>query len=193
MPKVVDHGQRRADIAAAACDAIAERGMDAVTLGDIAGAAGCTTGAVTHYFPNKDEVLLAALGHAASQTAGRIHARVTRDPTDLQGVLEETLPLDGPRRAEWRVWVDFWARAAHDERLGREQEARYRNWHRSLVAVLEQAVPAGMRGRDADAVAHDLMALVDGIGIRALIDPHVWTPAYQRDALRRYLAGILDR
>lgn len=192
MPKIVDHAERRADIAAAACQAIAERGIDAVTLGAIASAAGCTTGAVTHYFPSKDEVLLAALGHAVARTAARIRDRVARDPDDLQGVLEETLPLDRLRRQEWRVWIDFWGRAAHDERLDSEQQARYRSWHRILAGVLERGVAGPAAAREPALAAHDLMALVDGIGVRALVDPRHWTAARQRDAVRRHLTRLAE-
>ena len=64
MPKLVDHDARRAEIAAAAADAIDEQGLDRVRLVDVARRASCTTGAVSHYFPGKDAVLEAALDWA---------------------------------------------------------------------------------------------------------------------------------
>jgi len=53
----VDHDESRAQIAAAAVVAIDELGLDRVRLVDVAKRASCTTGAVRHYFPDKDAVL----------------------------------------------------------------------------------------------------------------------------------------
>ena len=77
MPKIVDRVERRAAIAAAAADAIADEGIEAVTMKGIAARAGVTTGAVTHYFDDKQEVILAALlfVDAAMRAAARRRAR----------------------------------------------------------------------------------------------------------------------
>ena len=61
MPKIVDHDERRATISTAAADLIAEEGIEAATMKRIGARAGGTTGAVTHYFVDKDDVVLAAL------------------------------------------------------------------------------------------------------------------------------------
>ena len=61
MPKIVDHDKRRFTIAQAAVTVIAEQGLEATKLSDIARLAGMTTGSVSHYFSGKDAVLMAAL------------------------------------------------------------------------------------------------------------------------------------
>ncbi len=63
MPKVVDHDARRAAIVEAALRVIAGAGLENATVRRIAHEAVSTTGLVTHYFANKDEILIAALRH----------------------------------------------------------------------------------------------------------------------------------
>ena len=59
MPKVVDHGQRREQIAFAACQVVAKYGFERATVARIASAAGYTTGMVAHYFKTKQDIILA--------------------------------------------------------------------------------------------------------------------------------------
>src|SRR5271167_330496 len=61
MPKVVDHAQRRDEIALVACQVVARYGFQQATVARIARAAGYTTGMVAHYFESKQEIILAAL------------------------------------------------------------------------------------------------------------------------------------
>ena len=57
MPKFVDVAERRAQLAAAAARIIGRAGIGAVTLREVAAEAGWTTGALTHYFADKQELL----------------------------------------------------------------------------------------------------------------------------------------
>src|SRR5438045_616199 len=61
MPKQVDAAAQRRAIAGAAIAVIDGAGLDGARLRDVARAANVTTGAVTHYFDDKDAVLEAAL------------------------------------------------------------------------------------------------------------------------------------
>ena len=58
MPKIVDVEQRRAELADAAARLIARSGIEAATMREVAAEAGLTTGALTHYFADKHELLL---------------------------------------------------------------------------------------------------------------------------------------
>jgi AcrR family transcriptional regulator len=65
MPRLVDHAQRRHQLAAAACAVVARAGLAGLTMRDVAAEARCTTGMVTHYFDDKRQLLLAALEEAS--------------------------------------------------------------------------------------------------------------------------------
>ena len=99
MPKIVDHAKRKHDIAAAACTAISELGIEKVKLIDIGKQGGCTTGAITHYFANKNEVLIAAWDYLYSDLIKQTNIVSAREPYSLIDVLSESLPRGqyGPR------------------------------------------------------------------------------------------------
>ncbi len=75
MPKIVDHAQRRDEIALVACQAVAKYGFEQATVARIARAAGYTTGMVAHYFDSKQDIILAALRLILL----RIEQRLTRE------------------------------------------------------------------------------------------------------------------
>ncbi|MFF0545795.1 TetR/AcrR family transcriptional regulator [Nocardia thailandica] len=188
MPKVVDHEQRRRAIGAAACQVIAARGLADTSLRDIAAAAGCTTGMLTHYFADKRAVLRYALGIASSAVARRITA-LAAEGAGVFELLCQCLPMDEARGVEWRVWIAFWDGAAHDPELAAEQRARYQGWREALEVVL---VAAGHRAGPALAeAAESLMIVIDGIGLQAVYDPDRFTPVYQRRLLRRHAEPVL--
>ena len=61
MPKIVDHEQRRDEIALVACRVVAEHGFDQTSMVRIAREAGYTTGMLAHYFDSKQDIIIAAL------------------------------------------------------------------------------------------------------------------------------------
>jgi TetR/AcrR family transcriptional regulator, transcriptional repressor of bet genes len=183
MPKRVDHVQRRADIAEAAVAMIAAHGLEDVKLSQIARAAGCTTGAVTHYFETKDDVLLAALEHVCAKLFEHTE---DIDPGDAMGALAELLPVDAETRAEWKVWLAFWGRAAFVPRLARVHQNYYRAIEDGLAAII------GGTGEDAQLTAAAIIAAVDGIGTRVCLEPELWPPDRQRALLERLVTPLLS-
>ncbi|MFF8386933.1 TetR/AcrR family transcriptional regulator [Streptomyces kanasensis] len=76
MPKKVDHEARRLEIAEALWRIAGTRGLDGVSLRDVAAEADISLGRLQHYFRTKDEMLLFALRHINSLAEGRIRARL---------------------------------------------------------------------------------------------------------------------
>lgn len=178
MPKRVDPEERRLAIADAAIESIAADGLDGAKLSRIARRAGVTTGALTHYFEDKDEVLLAALEEVQRRLLGKAQERDERAPLDQ---LADALPIDGQSAKEWRVWLAFWGRAAFVPALARVHQAYY--------AEIEVAL-ADLLGGDREAAAA-IIAAIDGIGARVTLEPHCWPPERQRQLLVRLLAPII--
>lgn len=169
MPRRVDHEQRRHELTQAAAEVIADVGLDGLTLRLVAARAGCTTGRITHYFADRDELLVGAL-RRVHIAAGRRMAAASSAGSDpsarLRLVLAEALPLDEERRREWRVWLAFWAAAATDPRLAAENAQRYAEWV-SLIDSLVDALP----DERAPGTASMLVALIDGLGVHLALDP----------------------
>ena len=183
MPKLIDHEERRRAIASAAVDAIAEHGLDGAKLTDIARAAGVTTGAIAHYFPDKDAVLAAALEEVCTRLMQHIGPPENVPAYDS---IAEALPLCDESRQEWRVWLAYWGRAPFSEKLRQIHTQYYLDIETALAEQLE-AVTA--RPRD---IAAAIIAAIDGIGTRATLEPESWPPARQRALLAVLLKPLFD-
>ncbi len=105
MPKKIDHDARRRDIARAAISVIGEQGIDNTRLIDVARAANATTGTITHYFEDKDAVLLAALDHVSQNILAML--RTPEKPEDLVELTRLILPVDEANMRDRRVWMSF--------------------------------------------------------------------------------------
>ncbi|MFN8640435.1 MAG: TetR family transcriptional regulator C-terminal domain-containing protein [Candidatus Binatia bacterium] len=194
MPKIVHHDQRREAIARAAWRTIARAGLEASTVRAIARDAGCSTGVLQHYFPDKDALLLHALRLVTRQTGGRMAERANGRTglAALRAVLREALPLDAASRLEWRIWLAFWSRAVHDAGLAAEQRRRYRDWRAVIRALLRDAQRRGEVSAHLDPAgeADALVAFIDGLGLGAALEPARLSPARQRAMVDRYLRRL---
>ena len=188
VPKVVDHAQRRRELVAATWAVVAAEGIEAATVRRIAEEAGCTTGRITHYFADKEEVLVAALRQVHRAAGRRMLAAIgpRSGLAALRAVLAEALPLDQERILEWRVWLAFWGSAATSASLQAEQHERYREWRGLLKRVLATAqLPADI---DLDRLVDQIVALVDGFGLQGVLDPQHPQP----EQLASRLNGAVD-
>src|ERR1700730_3341528 len=146
MPKIVDHDQRRDQIALVACRVVAENGFDQATIVRIAREAGYTTGMVAHYFDTKQDIIIAAL----RLILRRIEERLTKGaqsqgissgnaPADLLTLLSEALPIDEQRYIECAFWTAFWGQVSADKRL-----KRINAWvHREYMRIFERCLAEG--------------------------------------------------
>jgi AcrR family transcriptional regulator len=137
MPKIVDHEQRRDEIALTACRVVAQYGFEQATIVRIARASGCTTGMIAHYFETKQDIIVAAL----RLILRRIEERLTHadGAADLLTLLSEALPIDETRYIECAVWMAFWGQVPADKRL-----RRVNAWlHREYLRLFERCLARG--------------------------------------------------
>ena len=194
MPKIVDPDQKRAELVAASWQVIATEGLRGATLRRVAAEAGCTTGALTHYFADRQALLTAALQAAQRQTGLRMLEASRRELGDrqrLEAVLLEALPLDETRLEEWRVWLAFWGESMCDPELAAEDARRYDEWRTMLRSVVRPLVEDA---KQVESEVEHLIALVDGLGLRVARETKSETER-ERDwaAVRKVLQQHLDR
>ena len=175
MPKVVDHKQRRNEIASALLDIVAEKGTSAVTFRAVAEKTGWSTGVLAHYFTNRDDLLLGGL-RRAGEIAGRRQREINTSLLGrqaLEAILEEELPLDNRRLALTRIFVFFYAEAAADENIRQVVDGYLSKWREQTETAVRAAQELGdLDSRiDAASVAIDLVALTDGLSIQAMFNP----------------------
>src|SRR5580693_366214 len=130
MPKIVDHEQRRDEIALVACRVVARYGFEQATIVRIAREAGYTTGMVAHYFDTKQDIIVAALRLILRRIEERLRPSVEESKPDLLALLTEALPVDETRYIECAVWIAFWGQVPADRRLRRVNAWLHREYLR---------------------------------------------------------------
>jgi AcrR family transcriptional regulator len=176
VPKIVDHEQRREELAAAVWRLASRDGLDAATIRSVAAEAGWSTGALHHYFSDKEELLLFAFQTVAGRIGRRVEAarETAGEPLELaRELLAIGLPLDAERRDETRVWFAFLGLALTRPPLARAQRLAYRAWRRLVADALRDAQEQGDvdEAVDVEREAAGLVALVDGLAVQASFDP----------------------
>ncbi|GHE09414.1 TetR/AcrR family transcriptional regulator [Klenkia taihuensis] len=194
MPKIVDHAERRREVLDATWRVIARAGLDAATTRAIAEEAGYSIGVLTHYFSDKQDILVSAHRLAFARARDRILV-ATRDSagvTALRLAMLEALPLDDERFVEAQVDVSFLGQSVGNAYLRGIRSASYEGSRRLWRGFLDQAAAAGELAEDADLprLVDDVVGMVDSLSIQAIVDPGHMTPDHQVLLVDRFLERI---
>lgn len=180
MPKVVDHDERRIEIARATFVAVQTHGVENLTLRDIASEAGFTTGVFANYFKDKNSVLKFAFSIAYQSTYERIinaNKSVEGDLARIKNAVVEMLP--DPKKPESVAFVAmcFGIRKSKNSLLADQYNANkdeYRDLLKTYVtsAIKKEEMPAF---RKTDEIIDLILSVEDGVCIEALLNPETYT------------------
>lgn len=195
MPRTSVAELRRAEIVDGAIRLIARAGYEATTMRGLASELDVSTGTITHWFATKDHVLAATLEELADRFAARMAAELEGadgERAQLVAIGDASVP-DTPERAdEQRVWGELGARAARTPALAVLHERLYAGWRRQMERAVQAGTSAGeLRAVDAAEWARTYAALLDGLGLHALLHPDSVTPARMRAAIRAHVDATL--
>jgi AcrR family transcriptional regulator len=163
--------ERRAEIVAAASRVAIDEGLERVTAKRIAEQLGVVPGLVNHYFPAVDDLVAASFGYATQAERAEIYgvAFVAARPLDQMRRLVGEL-LDPTRDAVSLLWLDAWQASRRRPALLKEVVVQMNADSAELSRLIQAGVEAGeFRVDDATSTATRIMALVDGLSIRAAI------------------------
>ncbi len=186
----VDHDERRRRIAQVTVDVIAREGLEAATIRRIAAELGGPTKIVTHYFADKQELLVWAYRSLAEQSERYLTEVIARDPTDIVGALMAMTAVDESQTLLWRVYIAFWDRAARDPFFAELQRTQI---NLALKRIAEIIRARNGEREDVESVSQRLNALVQGISLLALADRERWSPERVRGALADEVEVVLGR
>ena len=186
----VDHDERRRRIAEVTVDVIAREGLEAATIRRIAAELGGPTKIITHYFADKQELLVWAYRSLAEQSERYLTEVIARDPTDIVGVLMAMTAVDESQTLLWRVYIAFWDRAARDLFFAELQRTQI---NLALKRIAEIIRARNGEREDVESVSQRLNALVQGISLLALADRERWSTERVRGALADEVEVVLGR
>jgi AcrR family transcriptional regulator len=171
--------RRRDDLIAAALELVAEGGLRAATVREIAARAGVTPGLIRHYFATKDDLTRAAYTKLMQDMTKDSAAALENAPEDplprLAGFVAAAVspPVVDP------VSVGLWAGFLHD--LRRDATMReihttnylaFRDLLQRLIADLSRAADEAQLRRDAIACN----AVIDGLWLEGSVVPDAFAP-----------------
>jgi TetR/AcrR family transcriptional regulator, transcriptional repressor of bet genes len=189
MPKIVDHEQRREEIAHVACQVVAQYGFEQATVARIARAAGYTTGMVAHYYESKQDIILAALRLILLRIEERLTRERASSQTALLEVLSEALAIDAQRFTECAFWMAFWGQVSADKKLRRLNAWVHRQYMRLFARCFAEHWPewAAWPPPVRDQVLRSVVTFINGLTASAVTSPGDWPAGRQSDQLRLQL------
>lgn len=196
MPKIVDHEERRRQIAESVWAIVSFRGFEAVTLRSVAAEAGVSMGTVQHYFANKDEMIVFACSEFVEMATSGAESLMAQanDPTApktiIRSIMQQTMPLTEEQRTGSAVWLAFVTRAAVDDQLGEFIRKAWSGLHDFVCSQITAAQETGQVSRDLDAdlEAASLITMADGLASHLLVGQY--TPATAIEAVDHRLEQL---
>jgi AcrR family transcriptional regulator len=180
--------RRRQQTLEAAVAVIAEKGLGATRISDVAARAEVSAALILYYFGSKEGLL----GEALTLADDRFYLRVFHDLSALESARERLVrlislacPPPGPSAQEgddWVLWVELWPRALRDRDAGRKREAMDRRWRATIADVVKGGQASGEFSPelDPDAFALRFAALIDGLALQVLMRDSEVTPDRMR-------------
>ncbi len=191
----MSYDDRRIEVAKAAWQVIVREGLDRTSMRAIAQELGSSTGVVTHYFRDKEELTLFALEQVFENVVEGMKACAEgRQGIDrLEQMIFAALPLEATDRADWKVWAAFLGYSIGREYLVQEHRKRYDFLRQIICQELADLQAANLIQVDLDLTleANALIALVDGIGSSIVICPEQFSADQQQYLVRRHINALL--
>lgn len=188
--------QRRWEVTEATWQVIIRDGLDRTSLRAIAQELGCTTGVVTHYFRNKEQLILFALQQVTEELAKTMKKQATeREGLDkIYRMLSAFLPLDDHRQKLVRIWVAFLGYAVGRDYLLTEHKYHASRLHTIIKEELQELKAKNILREelDLDSEVNSLLAFVNGMSLDNLIQQNPLTPQLQEEYLNRYLKSVFN-
>lgn len=196
MPRQVDAGRRRADIAALVVDVIQREGAASATVRRVSEAGGFSVGVITHYFRDKDELVACAFEWLADRSFVHLDqalAHASPGLARLRAALGFMVPSTGERSFP-AVWLSLWSGAMHNPDLARVHRRYYWRWRRILRQCLDEAVRLGeMPAPSSPADAVDLLAAgVDGLWLAVTFEGGRFSGPRRRRLVSQLLAAVVS-
>lgn len=179
MPKIVDHQERRREIADAVSRIASERGLQGVTFREVAGEAGVSVALVQHYFGSKENLLFATMEIQSQRLGDLINTRLDQltignDPMErLRVIAASFIPTDEESRTAMLLYHSFAGAALTDPNL--RQADGFRNAEELVAAISSELSAAQQTGQveselDPITEATTILSLVLGLSLAALLE-----------------------
>lgn len=168
---------RRELIVQVATEIFGTQGFRAATMLQIAAACGISRTGLLHHFPTKESLLEAVLAHRDADGSDEQLDEATQDPTDGRAMLRHLLAVVERNVTQPRIVNLFSVLSAEAGDPAHPAHDYFAQRYARLRAQLQQAC-AGLAsagqltpGTDPNALAVEIIALMDGLQVQWVLDP----------------------
>lgn len=172
MPRVADHDQRRALIAGAFQQLLADEGLGRASFARVAARAGVSVGLIQHYFANREALLRYAYESALRRMAQRIDDHIEAGEAAGAPIAEmmvtglaELFPADEQRSVEYRVRQSLRTLSMTDDELAALERRAAADLHRRAATAVNNGKRCGEVGADVHAAAAATMMIAAAEGL----------------------------
>jgi AcrR family transcriptional regulator len=191
----MSYADRRIEVVNAAWRVIVREGLDRASMRAIAQELGSSTGVVTHYFRDKEDLILFALERVFENVLEdmKVCTKGRQGIDRLEQMILTALPLNISDKDDWKVWVAFLGYSIGREHLVQEHRKRYDFLRQIISQELAELQAANLirAGLDLALEANALIALVDGIGTGVVICPEQFSAEQQQYLVQRHINALL--
>ncbi len=188
---LADAEEKRATLVGAALRVIQHRGFEGASMRRIAVEAGCTTGVLTHYFANKEDLI----EHLIQDMFSTIDAWQTEITANgdaylaLQRILEAPMAA-GEHSEAWSLWYQLLLKARQDAALAKRINVRARQLNRALERLVKEDQGRGRIRNDqtADLLVEMVVSVAEGWSLMAPVDPE----RFRTERCHRLVHSVLE-
>jgi TetR/AcrR family acrAB operon transcriptional repressor len=160
----------------AAIVVLAERGVTATSIQDIATEAGLSKGAVHYHFDNKEELLVQVLDRCCAIVEMRVRSVFEEPGLPMERVRRAIVEMWTLRRdgaPEFRVLAELHVLARQNATIREAFGAAYRQSRAQIVEIgFKRLLEMGVRPKvSTDVGARLLLATLDGLAMQHMVDP----------------------
>ena len=153
--------QRRQELIQAGIACLGKGGMSAFTIDQICKQAEVSRGLINHHFTTKEELLTCIYADMTDhlvQDSNFDDARL-----QLAEIIETSFDEQSFNRPNLCAWLSIWGEVATNDMLNSLHQSRYRKYKSRIANALTSITEAERSELDADSVARQLIALIDGL------------------------------
>ena len=187
----MDRDARKAQLAQAVWQVVLDQGVSAVSVRTVAERAGVAVGSLRHVFPTRSELVRFSAELMMQRVTERLLATAARDePYEYAlAIIENVLPLDPDRRAEYEVNLALLAERAAVPGL---QQVSI-DAQRQLAELCARLVEILTDRPHAPLLARRLHALIDGLAFHLFHQPVDSNTTWALDIIQAELTTIAGK
>ena len=153
--------ERKRELIEAGIQCLGHGGISAFTIDNICREAQVSRGLINHHFKTKEDLLLQIY---AAMTAHLVDEFPSDQADDvLQHVIDSNFDASTFRRSNLRAWLTVWGEIATNPELYALHEQRYQVYKSRIAAALHAVSQRGRLEIDAESLARQLIAMIDGL------------------------------